>query len=126
MKTTTRSLWGKNGAMVKDRDPRILAQIILILLLSLLDAYFTLYLLSHGASEINPVMAFFLQFGKRPFIVAKYLLTSFSVVILLLPDQIRLFEFQTSRRTTFLTIVGIFALVILWELYLIFFVVNGG
>lgn len=126
MNTTTQSLWGKDGIMVKDRDPRTLAKILFVLLLSILDGYFTLYLLSHGAAEINPIMAFFVQFGKWPFFAAKYLLTAFSVVVLLLPDHLRLFGFKIHRKAIFLSIVGIFELVILWELYLIFFVVHGG
>ena len=126
MNTIPHPLRRRNRVMVKYRDPRIFAQIMFIILLSLLDAYFTLYLLSHGAAEINPVMAFFLQFGPRTFLVAKYLLTSYSVIILLLPDHIRLFEFQMSRQAIFLTIAGLFEMVILWELYLIFFVLHGG
>lgn len=116
----------KKGMMVKDRDPKVFSKIIFILLLSILDAYFTLYLLSHGAAEINPVMAFFIQFGKGTFFGAKYLLTSISVIVLLLPDRLGLFGFQIPRRTIFYTIAGAFELVILWELYLIFFVVKGG
>ncbi len=117
---------GEKGIMIKDRDSKIFAKIIFILLLSILDAYFTLYLLSHGAAEINPVMAFFVQFGKGAFFGTKYLLTSISVIILLLPDHLRLFGFHIPRRTIFYTIAGVFEVVILWELYLIFFVVQGG
>jgi len=126
MNTTTQSLWGKDGVMVKDRDSRIFAKIVFVLLLSILDGYFTLYLLSHGAAEINPIMAFFVRFGKWPFFIAKYLLTAFSVIVLLLPSQLRLFGYQIPRNAIFLTIVGLFEVVILWELYLIFFVVHGG
>ena len=39
--------------------PRLLAYILFVILLSFLDAFFTLCLLYLGAAEINPVMAFF-------------------------------------------------------------------
>jgi hypothetical protein len=41
-----------------------LAAILLILSLSILDAIFTMDLVSHGAEELNPVMAYYLN-GHR-------------------------------------------------------------
>jgi hypothetical protein len=43
--------------------------------LSLLDAWFTLDLLSQGATEANPVMAYALTFGDRVFLAVKTVVT---------------------------------------------------
>ena len=57
-------------------DPKLFAAITAILMLSITDALLTLILIAKGSSELNPVMAYFLQHGLLHFIVAKYTLTS--------------------------------------------------
>jgi len=53
-----------------------------IILLSSLDAFFTLQLLARGAIEINPVMAAAIDMGASTFAVTKMLLTSVAVLAL--------------------------------------------
>jgi Domain of unknown function (DUF5658) len=48
---------------------------ILLVILSLADGLFTLHLIQHGATEENPLMAYFLGRGPWPFMTAKFLLT---------------------------------------------------
>ncbi len=55
-----------------------------IVVLSVVDSYFTLILIKQGAVEINPVMRFALRFGTYPFFFIKYFLTIVSVIILLI------------------------------------------
>ena len=63
--------------VILDRYPAGLLVVILgILFLSLTDAFLTLNLIEHGASEINPVMAYFLEKGPFLFTVVKYGLTT--------------------------------------------------
>ncbi len=64
-------------------NQRIFAAITAILMLSIFDAFLTLVLIEKGSSELNPVMAYFLEHGPLPFIIAKYILTSFGVIALL-------------------------------------------
>jgi hypothetical protein len=67
---------------VLDRySPKLFAAMMGIIALSLLDAALTLYLVSHGASEVNPVMNYFPQKGPTAFLAAKYLFTCMAVVI---------------------------------------------
>ena len=61
----------------------LLIAIMLLAILTISDGLFTLHLIERGATEENPVMAFFLDLGVRPFMIAKFLLTSLGVVILL-------------------------------------------
>ncbi|MFP4033532.1 MAG: DUF5658 family protein, partial [Desulfococcaceae bacterium] len=73
-----------NRKPMRQYPPKLLARILFVLLLSFLDAFFTLYLLHMGAVETNPVMAFFLQFGPAVFMVAKYGITVICVAAMLL------------------------------------------
>jgi hypothetical protein len=63
---------------------------ILVLLLSVADAFLTLTLLRHGAHEANPLMAHALGAG-RAFAYWKLALTSVGVVVLVSLARIRLF-----------------------------------
>ena len=61
---------------VPDRfSPKTYAAIYLIIILSVLDAFFTVDLVSRGATELNPVMAYYLSHGPIVFFWTKYLLT---------------------------------------------------
>ena len=97
----------------------LLSLVLLIVLLSVSDAGFTLYLISRGASELNPVMAFFLERGPLVFFVAKYVLTCGSLLIVVVYKNA--FIFNTRIRVAFLLglFLALFALVIQWELILV-------
>jgi hypothetical protein len=51
-------------------------------LLSVLDAYFTIFHVDEGAREVNPLMNFLLGYGNMYFFVLKYILTALGIVIL--------------------------------------------
>ncbi len=53
----------------------ILAGFFALVLLSLLDGWFTLDLLKRGATEANPVMAYALTLGDRAFLLIKMVVT---------------------------------------------------
>ncbi len=55
--------------------PLMVAGFAALVLLSLLDAWFTLDLLRRGATEANPVMAYALTLGDRAFLVIKMVVT---------------------------------------------------
>lgn len=97
----------------------LFAVIVLILGFSLTDAFLTLWLVDRGATEINPVMAYFLSHGPVVFIGAKYLLTSFSVVILAMVSHIFLHRLGIYIRSIITSILMIFSSVIVWEVYLL-------
>ena len=100
-------------------NPKILYLVILVILLSLLDALLTLWLLGNGAQELNPVMAFFLQFGPIAFITSKHLFTSISVVIIVLLYHTRIhrMKFQLGHLLYFFAMA--FVAVVIWEITLI-------
>ncbi|UCF91137.1 MAG: hypothetical protein JSW39_23135 [Desulfobacterales bacterium] len=101
---------------------RIFAAIMSIICLSLLDALLTLYLIAAGAFELNPVMAYFLTHGPMAFLGAKYFLTSFAVVILLIFKNVIFSKPKIHARSLLHYVMIAFTTVIGWELYLIFVV----
>ena len=102
-------------------NTRLFAAIMLILFLSILDALLTLYLIENGSNELNPVMAYFLKFGSVTFVVAKYLLTSAGVVILLICKNVFLTKANIYTHSIFSYIIFAFSSVVVWEIYLILF-----
>ena len=102
-------------------NTRLFAAIMLILFLSIVDALLTLYLIDKGSSELNPVMAYFLKFGPLPFFVAKYMLTSIGVVILLICKNVFLTKANKYTRSVFAYVIFAFSTVVAWEIYLILY-----
>ena len=96
----------------------IFVAIVSILFLSIIDAFLTLFLIDCGASEINPIMAYFLNFGPFTFVSVKYFLTSYSVVVLLIFNNVFLRKIKIYTRSLFSYAVGVFVIVIGWELFL--------
>ena len=96
----------------------IFVAIVAILFLSIIDALLTLFLIDCGASEINPIMAYFLNFGPFTFVSVKYFLTCYSVVVLLIFNNVFLRKIKIYTRSLFSYTVGVFVIVIGWELFL--------
>jgi hypothetical protein len=73
-------------------EPHLLFLAIMILLMSVTDAFLTLKLIELGASEANPVMAYLLDRTPRFFITAKMLLTGAGIVVLVALARARVFR----------------------------------
>jgi hypothetical protein len=101
-------------------SPRLFITITAIVFLCALDALLTLNLLHRGAYEVNPVMAFFLEFGPYTFFTCKYLLTIIPVIVLLMFRNINLRMIKIRTRTVLYIMAVFYILVVVWELYLIF------
>jgi hypothetical protein len=98
----------------------LFALIALILVFSLMDAFFTLILVDHGATELNPLMAFYLNIGPAVFIMVKYGMTSLSIFVLLVSSNNSSISHKICTSSLFLMICLTVAAVIPWQLYLIF------
>jgi len=92
-----------------------------ILILSILDAVLTLVIIQMGARELNPVMAYFLEHGPLTFIVAKYVLTSIGVLILLIFKNVFLTKIKIYTHSLFPCVIFVFIAVVAWELFLIYY-----
>lgn len=93
----------------------------LVILFSMIDAALTLVLVGRGASEMNPVMACFLEAGPVEFLLVKLLLTSASLFVVFLNRDTYLFRTNIQVRALFPFFLMPFTLVVQWELYLILF-----
>jgi hypothetical protein len=97
----------------------MLAPIVLILVLSITDAVLTLFLLDHGAVELNPVMAYFLEKGRLSFIVAKYLLTAGALLVVVMLNYAFIPFLKLCMRDLLSLFSALFAAVIGWQIYLV-------
>jgi hypothetical protein len=119
-----RRLEDSHRIVLLDRySPKLLAAILGILILSLFDAALTLYLVEHGASELNPVMDYFLKKGPLVFTVTKYLLTCIAVLIFLALANSIVPRSNFKAKKLFPYALIAFGGVVVWELVLIFFFV---
>jgi hypothetical protein len=99
---------------------KLFIPIIVTLFFSVMDALLTLFLISHGAYEANPIMAYFLNQGPYIFFSVKYLLTSLGLIILLFFRNLIFRTIKIKASALLNLIAGIFIAVVAWELYLVF------
>lgn len=91
---------------------------LLVLLLSCLDALFTLTLLNKGAHEANYLMAQLLAIGDKPFVITKVAVTAIGVLFLLMHAHFRILRITSGKRILqFLA--GAYGLLIGWEIFLL-------
>ncbi len=100
-------------------NPKIFYAVTLILLLSVADALLTLWLISAGAEELNPVMAYFLDISSNAFMMVKYLMTSTSVVIVVVLNYVFIQRIRLRSGDLLNYFAGCFAAVVTWEIILI-------
>ena len=111
----------REKAFIFDRyNQKLFLAITAILVLSILDAVLTLVVIQRGARELNPVMAYFLEHGTLTFIVAKYVLTSIGVLMLLILKNVFLTKIKIYTHSLFPCVIFVFIAVIAWELFLIY------
>jgi Domain of unknown function (DUF5658) len=96
----------------------LLIAIMLLVILSLADGLFTLHLIGQGATQENPIMAYFMGLGPWPFMTAKFLLTCFSILILLVFHKFYFRPLRIHVKAFFPAFIAFFTLVIAWQLFL--------
>ena len=99
-------------------DSRLVLTGALLMLLSCLDAAFTLTLLDKGAYEANHLMAWLLEIGDRTFIFSKIAITAAGVLFLMMHAHFQIFRLVTGKRALEL-LLGVYGLLIGWELLLL-------
>jgi Domain of unknown function (DUF5658) len=83
---------GEHHLPIDWHEPYLLFLSVTILLLSVVDAFLTLTLLTAGATEANPVMAFVLSHHPQLFALTKMAFTSIGVLVLVAVARARLFR----------------------------------
>ena len=87
-----------------------------ILLLNLWDATATLRHLGHGATEVNPVMDYFIKRGPAVFILVKHTLVCLSLFLVLLHPSNRAKNIFLFTGTIFFGILGIYQIFLFYLL----------
>ncbi len=89
-----------------------------IVLFCVADAFFTLQLISLGASELNPVMAYLLDKGLYLFVGIKMALTVSAIIVLVMHQRFAFFRRLRSYHILLLTFFG-YGVLIAYELTLL-------
>ena len=127
---TISSLFGRRKVVRREQDKayhkyvdryslRSVTIILLILVLSVTDAIFTLKLISRGAQEVNPIMDFFLQLGPVIFLGVKYFLTVGSLLCFLILKNHYFLLGRISVKTLIGIIFVLYVVLIAYELSLL-------
>ena len=98
--------------------PRLVFTGIAILLMSCLDALFTLTLLNRGAYEANYFMARLMETSDGLFIAVKLSVTAFGIIFLLMHSNFQILRIVSGKRLL-QTVVGVYGLLIGYELILL-------
>ncbi|MBT8127076.1 MAG: hypothetical protein KJP15_06320 [Gammaproteobacteria bacterium] len=99
-------------------DPRLVFTGIAVLLMSWLDALFTLTLLDRGAYEANYFMARLMETSDELFIAVKLAFTAFGIVILLMYSHFQIWRIISGKQLL-QTVVTVYGLLISYELVLL-------
>ena len=127
---TASSLFGKRKNIRRQEDslnqPYVdlysfssVLSILVTLILSVTDAFFTLQLISLGGSELNPFMDFFLQLGPFPFLFVKYLLTGTCLITFLVHKNRVIFGGHLQVKSLLVFSLLLYVTLILYELALL-------
>ncbi|MCF6282782.1 MAG: DUF5658 family protein [Candidatus Polarisedimenticolaceae bacterium] len=124
---TYHRLLGRRRADRREEEPSSAAQVIdvypkhliivttCILLLCALDAHNTLLLLQQGAVELNPLMDVVLKQSSSMFVVCKFALTSFAVILLVPHHHERFFFNRFKGRHALYFSLSIYLLLISYQ-----------
>ena len=91
---------GEHELPVDFHEPYLLGLAIAMLVLSVVDGFLTVTLMTDGATETNPLLAFVLDEHPRLFAAVKMILTGSGVVLLVVMARARLF--RLVRTSAFL------------------------
>jgi hypothetical protein len=83
---------GETTALVDWHEPHLLFLSLMILLLSVTDAFLTLTLLTRGATEANPLLAYVLEDYPALFAAVKMFLTGAGVLVLVALARAKVFR----------------------------------
>jgi hypothetical protein len=99
-------------------EPWLLIAGVLIILLSCMDAFLTLILLSHGAVEMNTLMDWLIKKDIRTFATAKIALTTLAVLVMVIHFNFNLYKILPVRYLLY-TLMSLYALLIAHEIILL-------
>ena len=101
-------------------DPMLFFVVLSIIIMNVLDAFFTILLLENGdVIEVNPLMAALIEKGSLYFFNVKYLLTALCLILLVANKNFSIFGAFKTTHVIFV-IFGGFFLLNTYQIYLLF------
>ena len=108
-------------AIIDWYSPRLLIPVFTILGLCVLDGMLTVMLMTHGAAELNPVMALFLPHNLLWFAFAKLALTGAGLCVLVACSRMKLFRRIPGELFVY-AVLGVYVWLIAYELRMLEFI----
>ena len=100
-------------------SPFFVVLLLVTLLLSIFDAFLTMRLMGENFQELNPVMEFFLKLGPSAFLLAKWLLTVFGLLTLLVLKNFYLCGSRIKAEAILVIIPFFYFVLITYEIILV-------
>ena len=110
----------KHIPIVDQYDAKILICSILILILCILDGYFTIYLSTKGTLTINPLMKNVFLTGPSIYISVRIIITLISIICLQLLHKLEIGFMKIKIEKIFPFIIFVLCLENIWNIILIF------
>lgn len=107
-----------SAAYVDLYSGRLVLCVIGIMLLSTMDAFFTLNILANGGEELNVFMAVLIEDNVAKFVGIKLALTALALILLTIHHNVKLTERFRVRHLKYLILTG-YATLIAYELHLL-------
>ncbi|MFK8016026.1 MAG: DUF5658 family protein [Gammaproteobacteria bacterium] len=105
-------------AYVDHYHPAVILCALAVIIMSAMDAAFTLRLLQAGAVELNSLMAILIEDDVRKFVAFKLALTSLAVLLLVIHHDVRLGPWLRVRHIQYTTLAA-YVVLICYELALL-------
>jgi hypothetical protein len=91
---------------------------VLILVLSVADAFLTLELVRGGMTELNYVMYYYMELGPLPFVLIKYSLTAVGLILLLMHKNYFFMAGRVRVKAIIVVLAFMYSALITYELFL--------
>ena len=96
-----------------------IAAVFSIVILTLMDSFFTIELVQNGATELNPILSYYLHHGHMVFFAVKYFLTTATIFIILAGETVFGPKLKVPANLLFGFYMVALTLVVYWEAYLL-------
>jgi len=108
----------KIGQYVDSHEPYLMVVVTGILLLCVMDAYFTMTILSIGGEEINPLMKVLIEQDVLIFFIVKFFMTAVCLLFTVIHKHFRLFKLISGYHILF-SAFFLYSILIYYELGLL-------
>jgi len=108
----------KENTFVDIHEPKLAVIYLLTLLLSVTDAFLTLYIIDNGGEEINPFMAFLMNKDVEMFFWVKFTMTAFGMLFLISHKHFTVYRAMNGYHM-FYGIAAIYIVLVNYEIILI-------